>query len=727
MSLRTKIILAFMLFVAALGLVNIVATGTIIDRRVRTELETSEVLFAKSLAVRMAKSTRARERPAITEVILDEQGLRSQKIAYVVVFGPDRKLLAHTFLSPLPRSILTLAPRIEPSARDVTLIDNGELFAYDVAVPVIEGIEQVGAVHVGLRGAYIEGIRDDVVRSSFYASLAISAVAFAVAFALGFRLVRPLGRLTSVVKTVAAGNWDGLKELGDRRAGKDEVGVLSAAFAEMGASVLEKTRAIQLVLDNTGDGLLSADLTGKLSGQVSAEAIRYFGEPEPADTVWDYLLRHDAELRLWFSTTYAEFACDVMPFEILADQMPQRFTRDGKTFRLSYRQVSENEVFSRLLIIVRDVTELLAAERQSEEARELHVIIGHLLRDRQTFQRFLTDSQGLLTRLASATDLVSQKRDLHTLKGNLAVMGFSSTSHQCHQCEDELAESQEPLSAEQFAALNASWQGSIAALSEQVPLEDEADLVAIRGGEYDRLLRKLEGQTDHKLLLSLVRSWRFLPMASVLHGFAAQAIRLGKILDKEVTVRIHDQDLRVDVDAASDFWPCLVHVVRNAVDHGLESTDERIEAGKPAKGSLSLATYTDGGQLVVVVADDGRGIDWDAVRQRAGMPSDTPPERLQDFLFADGFSTRAEATDTSGRGVGLAALKQACVTWGIQVSIKTSRGKGTSFIFRFPPERTECSSYVAAHSIAPPLPEGIHAESSGHMLASGVASARRAV
>src|SRR4051812_28194568 len=100
MSLRTKIVLAFMLFVAVLGLVNIVATGTIIDRRVRTELETSEVLFAKSLAVRMAKSTRAKERPAITEVILDEQGLRSQKIAYVAVFGPDEKLLAHTFLSP---------------------------------------------------------------------------------------------------------------------------------------------------------------------------------------------------------------------------------------------------------------------------------------------------------------------------------------------------------------------------------------------------------------------------------------------------------------------------------------------------------------------------------------------------------------------------------------------------------------------------------------------------
>ena len=234
MSLRTKIVLAFMLFVAVLGLVNIVATGTIIDRRVRTELETSEVLFAKSLAVRMAKSTRAKERPAITEVILDEQGLRSQKIAYVAVFGPDKKLLAHTFLSPLPRSILALAPRIEANARDVTLIDNNELFACNVAVPVIEGIEQVGAVHVGLRGAYIEGIRDNVVRSSFYASLVISAVAFAIALALGFRLVRPLGRLTAVVKTVAAGNWDSLKQLGDGRTGKDEVGVLSAAFAGNG-------------------------------------------------------------------------------------------------------------------------------------------------------------------------------------------------------------------------------------------------------------------------------------------------------------------------------------------------------------------------------------------------------------------------------------------------------------------------------------------------------------
>ena len=399
--------------------------------------------------------------------------------------------------------------------------------------------------------------------------------------------------------------------------------------------------------------------------------------------------------------------------------MPQRFTRDGKTFRLSYRQVFEDEVFSRLLIIVRNVTELLAAEQKNETAHEVHVIIGYLLRDRQAFRRFLTDTQGLLTRLGATLDLPSQKRDLHTLKGNLAVMGFSSAAHQCHKCEDELAESQRPLSAEQLGALRASWQQSLAALSEQVPLEEESDLLAIRDSEYDRLLRKLEGHTDHDVLLSLVRSWRFLPMASVLHGFAAQATRLGKILDKQLTVRVHDQDLRVDVDAAPDFWPCLVHVVRNAVDHGLESAAERVQAGKPPLGSLSLGTYTDLGQLVVVVADDGRGIDWDAVRRRAGVPLDTPPGDLQDFLFADGFSTRNEATETSGRGVGLAALKQACVTHGIQISIKTSHGKGTSFIFRFPPERGESPSYVAAPSIAPPIPDEIRAKSCDRMIASG--------
>jgi two-component system chemotaxis sensor kinase CheA len=133
-----------------------------------------------------------------------------------------------------------------------------------------------------------------------------------------------------------------------------------------------------------------------------------------------------------------------------------------------------------------------------------------------------------------------------------------------------------------------------------------------------------------------------------------------------------------------------VHVVRNAIDHGFESREERLAAGKSPIGSLELLTRVEGPEtqpsLVVEIRDDGAGIDFGAVRRKAierGIPLEDNERGLKELMFADGFSTRDDVTDTSGRGVGLSALKASCIAAGGAFEIESQRGKGTSFIFRF--------------------------------------------
>lgn len=177
------------------------------------------------------------------------------------------------------------------------------------------------------------------------------------------------------------------------------------------------------------------------------------------------------------------------------------------------------------------------------------------------------------------------------------------------------------------------------------------------------------------------------------------AERLGK---GEVDVLIEHNHVRLDAERYADFWAAFSHVVRNAVDHGLESAAARAELGKPQNGQVRLRTFASNTEQLVQIEDDGRGIDWEAVRKRAlerGLPS-TTREDLTDALFKSGFSTRSIVTEMSGRGVGLHAVREACVALGGRASIDSEHGRFTRFTFRWPVMRPQTTPVTPARQLA---------------------------
>ena len=136
----------------------------------------------------------------------------------------------------------------------------------------------------------------------------------------------------------------------------------------------------------------------------------------------------------------------------------------------------------------------------------------------------------------------------------------------------------------------------------------------------------------------------------------------------------------------------LTHMVRNSADHGLEATADRIAAGKPARGTIRLAAYHEGGTVTVEIADDGRGLDLAAIRRKAverGLASQAEVERMTDaqaakFIFHAGFSTAAAVTSVSGRGVGMDVVKTNIETIGGVIDIATRPGQGTTFNVKIP-------------------------------------------
>ena len=159
---------------------------------------------------------------------------------------------------------------------------------------------------------------------------------------------------------------------------------------------------------------------------------------------------------------------------------------------------------------------------------------------------------------------------------------------------------------------------------------------------------------------------------------------------KRVRLVLHGESTEIDKVVVDRMLEPLLHLVRNAVSHGIERPAERTAAGKPAEGTLSLRANASGDRIRLVVEDDGAGIDVDAVARRAGvrglLVDDAPltDERLLDVLCAPGFSTRDEADRTSGRGVGMDVVRSAVRALSGDLSVESTPGRGTCFTIELP-------------------------------------------
>ena len=196
---------------------------------------------------------------------------------------------------------------------------------------------------------------------------------------------------------------------------------------------------------------------------------------------------------------------------------------------------------------------------------------------------------------------------------------------------------------------------------------------------------------------------RMRPFGDGTRGFARQVRDIARQLDKRVRFELAGEDTKVDRDVLEGLDAPLNHLLRNAIDHGIESLAERRAAGKPDVALVRVEAHHNAGMLVVVVRDDGRGIDVEAVRARvldrklarADMVASLTPGELLDFLFLPGFSTARTVSDISGRGVGLDVVKSGVEALGGTVRVESQAGQGAAFVLRLPVTRSVMRAVTA--------------------------------
>ncbi len=208
---------------------------------------------------------------------------------------------------------------------------------------------------------------------------------------------------------------------------------------------------------------------------------------------------------------------------------------------------------------------------------------------------------------------------------------------------------------------------------------------------------ELQGVTERvsrivgQLQESLTRT-RMVPLSIVFGRFPRLVRELSRKMGKRIQLHISGEDIEIDRALVEKLHECLVHLVRNAIDHGIEATEERLAAGKPPEGRVEIAASQSEGSVIVVVKDDGRGIDPNKIRQKAverGILTEEQAANASDdevikFIFHSGFSTKESVSEVSGRGVGMDVVKSAMEQIGGTVDLHSQAGIGTTVTLRLP-------------------------------------------
>ncbi|MCG3122330.1 MAG: Sensor histidine kinase RcsC [Phycisphaerales bacterium] len=242
------------------------------------------------------------------------------------------------------------------------------------------------------------------------------------------------------------------------------------------------------------------------------------------------------------------------------------------------------------------------------------------------------------------------------------------------------------------AAASADTAAALAALSNAADGIQTSSLE--QAARFEEAFRGIE-ELSSALYTEVLRS-RMRPFAEGVTAYPRMVRDISRQLGKDVDLRITGETVEVDRDILQKLESPLTHMIRNSLDHGIESPAERLAARKPPRGTITLAARHHSGMLVIEVKDDGRGIDPEAIRRKVVEKSLVDPAtahrltraELMEFPFLPGFSTRHAATELSGRGVGLDIVRSMVAEVAGTVTLDTEAGRGARFTLRLPVTRS---------------------------------------
>jgi sensor domain CHASE-containing protein/signal transduction histidine kinase len=511
--------------------------------------------------------------------------------------------------------------------------------------------------------------------------------------------------------------------------GKDEVGDLSNAINAMLDTIDEKNRSMQEVIANVQSGFLMVDKDGFILHGHTEYCLHLFGRDSISGLpVADLLFGSDRQRRdrQTFDFLLSQIFDDILPEETSTGQLPSSICSSLKNgdrwFAINVKAIREDKgTVKSVLFTISDVTAVKDTERKVEEIEALLQI----LRSKEVFGAFIDDLPENLDRLRLYVGIATQasqaspanqaskssagggfddtrpldaRKLLHTLKGNFAMFGLADIARRIHQIEDMQA-----LTVEQIDSIETACTKYLHEYDELLGIRYGSQREAsysISSAALEKLNRiahqsTLTSMQLRKSISQFIQAAKLTRIDKALEPIARAGELLAHRLGKDVDIRIESSPLLVDYATCHGIFEALINSIRNAIDHGIEQAEQR--QSKPKRGSIIVRASRTPDDLVIEVCDDGRGIDFERLSKVINDKGICSSEKFNslseseklEFLFQGNISTAEIVSEISGRGLGLAGLRNEARNLGGDVRILTSHGKGTTITVSIPLRRRE--------------------------------------
>ncbi len=477
--------------------------------------------------------------------------------------------------------------------------------------------------------------------------------------------------------------------------------LLKEANAELEFAVTQRTSSIRSMLDISGQAVFTFDSSFLVLPEHSTVCREFFGKEIAGEDVRRLLFEQPDDREDFAQGIQLLFDQKAQP-QVVFDLFESERLINGRLSQIVYRFIPPD----RILVGLTDITESKSLSLQLVQEERNKEMVFTAVSHQNYFRDLLRDAEELFFQLDSIIASGSQEipriqklqRHLHTFKGNCSFFHFSNTHELVDELETYIGDMlslEEPVDFRgQGLALKRIYFQELRKIVDTLGEDwlQGVDAVRVPRRQFQQLLRYIEDhyKGDEKLTSSL-RGFYKVPFRSLFsqypHLARGIAARLGKRLEE---VEIEGGDFPVLPDRYRELSGTSVHLIRNMIDHGIEAPWERAELGKAEAGSVNIRISHQNRDISIRFADDGRGIDYSKVAQRAisrGLLSDgnnASRGELIKLLFRSGFSTSESADSISGRGVGLSAVKAAVKKLGGTISVKTQDTKGTVFTIRIP-------------------------------------------
>jgi signal transduction histidine kinase len=431
-----------------------------------------------------------------------------------------------------------------------------------------------------------------------------------------------------------------------------------------------------------------------------------------------------AKLNEWVLDVFKLYG--TLGWDMLYNMFPMK-DQDARVGERSYRLTfspfnkrdteTGEEKLHRLLVQASDVSlEVRALEFAAKERAVADMVVARI-KNLSSFRDFLQQAhqllpraEGLVKRFLSGEhqpELLDETyRIMHTLKGtsgNFAMDSFVKTAHQSEEFFGKLLKIFERDKASEelkksvheyeevfnsFNVLQKELEEAVKFMADhtgvEIELKSEGSTVNVTTKTLSEAMELLS-KGDIEGALSLLSRAKEVSLKPVFMEMAMQVERIARDRGKQVAFLPDGEDVMIDKDIQLNISAALLHIIRNAVDHGIETPDDRMSAGKDGMGVVEMIVKRDNGSLIIIVKDDGKGLDLPKIRKKAGLPDVISDEDVIKQIFKPGFSTMDNATTTSGRGVGMDVVRNVMEEkLSGKVRVKTKLGQGTEITLTLP-------------------------------------------